>query len=164
MLRRQLVPARNLGYHRARRVRCRNDPAFLFFAPAPTPTNADPDINPLTAIRCVNYMVDHMCEPIRQIGSHLAAPLPPHNVGPKDRLRFFDLGTLERDEIPDDIDDRLDADAALIPRMILVLRKLARIRETASRTTPFSRRSKLGRNDPCPCGSGKKYKRCCARA
>jgi len=20
---------------------------------------------------------------------------------------------------------------------------------------------KLGRNDPCPCGSGKKYKRCC---
>jgi uncharacterized protein len=77
---------------------------------------------------------------------------------------FFDLGTLERDEIPDDIDDRLDADAALIPRMILVLRKLARIRENASRTTPFSRRSKLGRNDPCPCGSGKKYKRCCARA
>jgi hypothetical protein len=23
--------------------------------------------------------------------------------------------------------------------------------------------SKLGRNDPCPCGSGKKYKKCCAR-
>ena len=22
---------------------------------------------------------------------------------------------------------------------------------------------KIGRNDPCPCGSGKKYKRCCAR-
>jgi hypothetical protein len=21
--------------------------------------------------------------------------------------------------------------------------------------------SKLGRNDPCPCGSGQKYKRCC---
>ena len=21
--------------------------------------------------------------------------------------------------------------------------------------------SKLGRNDPCPCGSGKKYKKCC---
>lgn len=24
--------------------------------------------------------------------------------------------------------------------------------------------AKIGRNDPCPCGSGKKYKRCCARA
>ncbi len=22
---------------------------------------------------------------------------------------------------------------------------------------------KIGRNDPCPCGSGKKYKRCCAK-
>ena len=21
---------------------------------------------------------------------------------------------------------------------------------------------KIGRNDPCPCGSGKKYKKCCA--
>jgi uncharacterized protein len=29
--------------------------------------------------------------------------------------------------------------------------------------TPEARRStfKVGRNDPCPCGSGKKYKRCC---
>ena len=24
-------------------------------------------------------------------------------------------------------------------------------------------RPKIGRNDPCPCGSGKKYKRCCGR-
>lgn len=23
--------------------------------------------------------------------------------------------------------------------------------------------SKVGRNDPCPCGSGKKYKRCCGK-
>ena len=23
---------------------------------------------------------------------------------------------------------------------------------------------KIGRNDPCPCGSGKKYKKCCGRA
>jgi SEC-C motif-containing protein len=28
-----------------------------------------------------------------------------------------------------------------------------------ARTTP-----KIGRNDPCPCGSGKKYKKCCAKA
>ena len=24
--------------------------------------------------------------------------------------------------------------------------------------------SKIGRNDPCPCGSGKKYKKCCAKS
>ncbi|MBQ5878422.1 MAG: SEC-C domain-containing protein, partial [Treponema sp.] len=29
---------------------------------------------------------------------------------------------------------------------------------TVRRTTP-----KVGRNDPCPCGSGKKYKQCCGK-
>ncbi|WP_252349118.1 SEC-C metal-binding domain-containing protein [Ochrobactrum sp. BTU1] len=24
-----------------------------------------------------------------------------------------------------------------------------------------ARSTKVGRNDPCPCGSGKKYKKCC---
>ena len=32
---------------------------------------------------------------------------------------------------------------------------LAGARRTAERTLP-----KVGRNDPCPCGSGKKYKKC----
>jgi uncharacterized protein len=37
---------------------------------------------------------------------------------------------------------------------------------TGTTFTPGSRRnvSKTGRNEPCPCGSGKKYKRCCGRA
>ena len=30
--------------------------------------------------------------------------------------------------------------------------------KTVRRATP-----KIGRNDPCPCGSGKKYKHCCGR-
>ncbi|MBC7099817.1 SEC-C domain-containing protein, partial [Candidatus Bipolaricaulota bacterium] len=43
---------------------------------------------------------------------------------------------------------------------------------TASATTPTnpspvtrhpSRQKKVGRNDPCPCGSGKKYKHCCGK-
>ena len=76
---------------------------------------------------------------------------------------FFEISNLEPHEIANDIDHRLDEDAALIPRMILVLRKLARIREAAGRPAPFARSSKVGRNDPCPCGSGKKYKRCCGR-
>jgi hypothetical protein len=28
---------------------------------------------------------------------------------------------------------------------------------------PFVRESKIGRNDPCSCGSGKKYKKCCGK-
>ncbi len=33
---------------------------------------------------------------------------------------------------------------------------------SASKSKPIEKvASKLGRNDPCPCGSGKKYKKCC---
>ena len=28
---------------------------------------------------------------------------------------------------------------------------------------PAKAAPKVGRNDPCPCGSGKKYKKCCGR-
>ena len=35
--------------------------------------------------------------------------------------------------------------------------------ESKTESTPESKKSKIGRNDPCPCGSGKKYKRCCGR-
>jgi uncharacterized protein YecA (UPF0149 family) len=33
-------------------------------------------------------------------------------------------------------------------------------REGAPRL-PVTKVKKVGRNDPCPCGSGKKYKKCC---
>jgi SEC-C motif len=56
------------------------------------------------------------------------------------------------------------------------LRQLARMEaaQTGSRPPPLSitgpavpvrhSQGKPGRNDPCPCGSGKKYKRCCGAA
>jgi uncharacterized protein len=75
---------------------------------------------------------------------------------------FFDLEPHEPDELPANVDAFLDEDAALIPRMILVLGKLARIRQAYAHASPPSRRTKVGRNEPCPCGSGRKYKRCCA--
>ena len=37
--------------------------------------------------------------------------------------------------------------------------------QPAAKVTPFVRGDrKVGRNEPCPCGSGKKYKHCCGRA
>ncbi|MEO0205443.1 MAG: preprotein translocase subunit SecA [candidate division WOR-3 bacterium] len=30
-------------------------------------------------------------------------------------------------------------------------------------TAPVTKQAKIGRNDPCPCGSGKKYTKCCGR-
>jgi len=41
--------------------------------------------------------------------------------------------------------------------------ELTRIQEAAQPKGPILHQpEKVGRNDPCPCGSGKKYKRCCA--
>ena len=37
-------------------------------------------------------------------------------------------------------------------------------KDDSSVKTPYKRKGeKIGRNDPCPCGSGKKYKNCCGR-
>ena len=33
----------------------------------------------------------------------------------------------------------------------------------ASKPKPARKAAKIGRNQPCPCGSGKKYKKCCGR-
>jgi hypothetical protein len=35
------------------------------------------------------------------------------------------------------------------------------LQETLLTTVPIRNEHKIGRNDPCPCGSGKKYKKCC---
>ena len=37
------------------------------------------------------------------------------------------------------------------------------VQATASKTGTIVNANKIGRNDPCPCGSGKKYKNCCGR-
>ena len=37
-------------------------------------------------------------------------------------------------------------------------------KDESNAKTPYVRKgAKIGRNDPCPCGSGKKYKNCCGR-
>ena len=37
-------------------------------------------------------------------------------------------------------------------------------KDTSVKKKPVERKvEKIGRNDPCPCGSGKKYKHCCGK-
>ena len=36
--------------------------------------------------------------------------------------------------------------------------------KSTEKVEPIKADKPPGRNDPCPCGSGKKYKRCCAAA
>lgn len=74
-------------------------------------------------------------------------------------IGFMDVKALDLDS-GDNIDELLDEAASAIPRMTLILRKLAQIR-SARPHAAVARASKPGRNAPCPCGSGRKYKRCC---
>ncbi len=47
---------------------------------------------------------------------------------------------------------------------ILSVDKREEIKKDFNRSKTFKRESiKVGRNDPCPCGSGKKYKKCCGK-
>jgi uncharacterized protein len=61
----------------------------------------------------------------------------------------------QREQLAQQIEDCL----ANIHAFWLPLREAIHERETAQRL-----RTKVGRNEPCPCGSGKKFKKCCGSA
>ena len=46
---------------------------------------------------------------------------------------------------------------------VLGKEKLAEIAKEYKRSKTVVNEKKIGRNDPCPCGSGKKYKHCCGK-
>ena len=49
-----------------------------------------------------------------------------------------------------------------IERKEVAKNKVTNDSDTTARTTQ-KKSTKVGRNDPCPCGSGKKYKQCCGK-
>jgi len=76
---------------------------------------------------------------------------------------------LEEEEEPDpDADDELSEPPSLLERLDIMfdlphmLRAfhMLRLAETIRAQGPAKREAKPERNDPCPCGSGKKYKKC----
>ena len=85
----------------------------------------------------------------------------------------FDLETLTSDselELVFDLEklyfNMLDAKADWLYNLpewdeILTPEKRAEILKEQRRSGVFHAEQTVGRNDPCPCGSGKKYKKCC---
>ena len=74
------------------------------------------------------------------------------SFGPNIRQAIAD-GTMNPDEL------RQGILAMDMPNEELRMNFLKEIAEILAATKP----KKVGRNDPCPCGSGKKYKKCCGR-
>ena len=69
----------------------------------------------------------------------------------------------EKDQAKEDVKPRSAAVQAALKREQVAkpVRTSGDGTDTANKTV--RKRKKVGRNDPCPCGSGKKYKKCCGR-
>ncbi len=76
--------------------------------------------------------------------------------------RLFQLASDFPDLEPLEIDEELEEQAAvLIPALAGALYRTRLSRDVWSMGAQREGRQKVGRNDPCPCGSGKKHKKCC---
>lgn len=88
----------------------------------------------------------------------------------------YDLETIDADtEIVLDINletlyfNMLDAKAEYLYTLpqwdgIFSVEKREQIKKEYKDSKTVRNADKIGRNDPCPCGSGKKYKKCCGKA
>lgn len=86
---------------------------------------------------------------------------------PAERFKFISLGPNIRKSLQSgemDIDDfRKQILTMEMPNEAVrfdLLKQLADIKPPSVRP---EKKAKVGRNDPCPCGSGKKYKKCCGK-
>ncbi len=73
---------------------------------------------------------------------------------------FIDVGMPF--EEPDDAEEIRDEHIALMPRTLVTLWQLAQMRDEDRAALQTRWTQKIGRNEPCPSGSVKKFKRCCA--
>ncbi len=77
--------------------------------------------------------------------------------------RLAELAVLQPDEFEGmDIDEQLkDTAPDMIPPHVEILHRARLTQASKNAPLPFAPGQKTGRNDPCPCGSGKKFKKCC---
>ena len=102
--------------------------------------------------------------------SHLREGIHLRGYAQEDPLRAY---TMEGFDLFDSMMQKIDKDVSIfllkaeirhnIERKEVVKKKLTNdVKEEGTKKAP-KRVNKIGRNDPCPCGSGKKYKQCCGK-
>ena len=102
--------------------------------------------------------------------SHLREAVMMRGYGGQDPLRAY---TMEGLEMYENMLDRIDKDISIylmnaeirqnIERKEVVKNKITNDSDNSATNKPKVNKSKIGRNDPCICGSGKKYKNCCGK-
>ncbi len=112
-----------------------------------------------------NYWMEHI-----NTMSHLREGIGLRGYAQEDPLRAY---TIEGYELFDQMNQKIDADITAFLLRAEVRQNIERKEQTRVKITndidkegkkiPKRVGKKIGRNDPCPCGSGKKYKQCCGK-
>ena len=116
----------------------------------------------------LNVIDNHWMEHINTM-AHLREGIGLRGYGQQDPLRAY---TVEGFNLFDKMLERIDKDISLfliraeikqnIERKEVSKTQITNEDKSDMKKTP-KRVKKIGRNDPCPCGSGKKYKQCCGK-
>ena len=112
-----------------------------------------------------NYWMEHI-----NTMSHLREGIYLRGYAQEDPLRAY---TMEGFDLFDDMVQKIDKDISTfllraevkqnIERKEVSKKKITNESEPEAPKKKPKRVSKIGRNDPCPCGSGRKYKQCCGK-
>ena len=111
-----------------------------------------------------NYWMEHI-----NTMSHLREGIHLRGYAQEDPLRAY---TMEGFDLFDSMMQKIDKDVSIfllkaeirhnVERKPAVKKMLTNDGKEEAKKTP-KRVNKIGRNDPCPCGSGRKYKQCCGK-
>ena len=111
-----------------------------------------------------NYWMEHI-----NTMSHLREGIHLRGYAQEDPLRAY---TMEGFDLFDSMLQKIDKDVSIfllkaeirqnIERKEVSKKKITNGSDDTAKSTP-KKSKKIGRNDPCPCGSGKKYKKCCGK-
>ncbi len=111
-----------------------------------------------------NYWMEHI-----NTMSHLREGIHLRGYAQEDPLRAY---TMEGFDLFDSMLQKIDKDVSIlllkaevrhnIERKEVSKKKITNDSDTTAKSTP-KKSDKVGRNAPCPCGSGKKYKQCCGK-
>ena len=117
----------------------------------------------------LNVIDKHWTENINTL-SHLREAVMMRGYGGQDPLRAY---TMEGLEMYENMLDKIDKDTTTflmkaeirqnIERKEVVKKQITNESDTSVSKQPKKSKEKVGRNDPCTCGSGKKYKQCCGK-
>ena len=132
---------------------------------APIPKEVTNEFEKVITLQVLDkYWMEHI-----NTMSHLREGIHLRGYAQEDPLRAY---TMEGFDLFDSMLQKIDKDISIfllkaeirqnIERKAVSKKQITNEKDDSVKHTP-KKSQKIGRNDPCPCGSGKKYKNCCGK-